>query len=233
MVLDTVTPLQTPSAKARTRGTIRPMTRLQAIERARLMASEVGKSIRYSMEAGHNGGADPDAFDPATHWRTKVLKLQRVTCDCVGFQCWNLGVDRLQRGFAAGWDWINTDSMIVDARTHAEWFEVISWPESGCLVVYPSIDFDHDGKRDRIGHVGMVVGMVDAHGKPLVEFEWSEKAKAYERLRVIQCSAGNDKRSGRAIVETDGRAWAGRDWYRGQHQSHWASVFLRFKRFAA
>jgi hypothetical protein len=213
------------------RGRVRSMTREQALQRARRMLGEGGRAIRYSMEPGHNGGADPDAFDPATHWRSPVLKLRRATCDCVGYQTWSLGFDRMQPDFAPLWDWANTDSMILEAHTRMRWFEIISWPESACLIVYPSIDYDRDGSRDRIGHVGMVTGMVDGHGKLLSEFEWNTKAPPYHRLRVAHCSASNDRQLGRAIVETDGAPWAGRDYFRGHRDPRWASIFMRYRRF--
>lgn len=229
------TPLQTPKAKAKTpprkRGIIRPMTREASLARARSIVGERGKLIRYSMKAGYNGGTDPDAFDPASHYKTLVTRLERASCDCVGLQTWLLGFDRKQRDFAPGWDWANTDSMIVEAQTRAQWFEIIPWPEAACLVVYRSIDLDHDGERDRVGHVGMVTGMVDAHGKPLVEFEWDAVRLPYKRLRVTHCSLGNDQKLGRAIAETDGSAWAGREYYKGHHDPRWASVFLRYRRF--
>lgn len=223
---DRETPIEIPR-----RGRVRPMTREGALRRARMMAGSAGALIRYSIVGGRNGGTNPDASDPASRWRT-VLRTLRATCDCSGLQAWCLGFDRRQEDFAPGWDFFNTVSMIAEAQTRAAWFEIIPAPETACLVVYPSIDYDDDGDRDRVGHTGMVVGMVGADGKPLREIKWDPARPAFDRLRVVHCSAGNDRVLDRAIAETDGGAWANRERYKARRHARWGSVFLRYRRFA-
>ncbi len=117
--------------------------------------------IRYRLKR-YNGGRDPFADHPATwapDWGVWV-------CDCAGFVCWAMGVDRFQPGhetksgklvgkyeFWGGY--INTDSMIAEAERDGKWFEVIDKPEPGCLVVTRSSY--KNGKRTRVGHVMMCV----------------------------------------------------------------------------
>jgi hypothetical protein len=162
---------------------IRQTTIADAIERARKM---VGAAIHYQLK-DKNGGRNPDAPDPASHWIND--HGDRVaTCDCAGFVAWCLGFDRYQPGTFEYWDgWINTDSAIFEAENNGEWFERLAAPELGCLIVYPS----HGKAPNRlIGHVGIVVAV-------------PENA----RIRVIHCSSGNDRRTGHAIQETDDAAW--------------------------
>lgn len=165
------------------------MNHIDPLSRAR---SQIGR-LRYVLGAG---GRDPSAPDPGD---------RTAGCDCSGFVSWCLGLDRKQPSFGA-WGWISTDSLVAMARTPGnDWFEEIPRPEPGCLVVYPGAYVK--GRRTRIGHVGLVSS---------VPAEWGP---SYAGLRVIHCSAGNQRRLGHAVAETDGRPWAGK-----------GAMFLRYLR---
>ena len=202
-------------------GRIRETTRAEAVVRARAMCGQLGVSIVYRL-ADESGGRDPFAADPASHWRTAIRRVAVASCDCAGFVAWALGYDRYQPGFLHPWEWINCDSAILDARGPAGWFTEVATPIAGDLVVFPSIDLDHDGSRDRVGHIGVIVA---------VSPRWVPGALA--ELRVAHCSDGNMKRYGRAIAETTGIIWSGADSFRGRRDPRWAATFLRYQRFAA
>jgi len=143
--------------------------------------SMIGASIRYRLR-DHNGGSDPFSSDPASHWDGGV------TCDCSGFVAWCLGYDRYQpKEFPGGW--INTNSMIASSLIgDGTWF---GHPRPtllpGDLIVYGSRVVD--GKR-RVGHVGIITGL--------------------DPMRATHCSAGNDRKFGYAVAETDDKPWRGK-----------------------
>lgn len=208
----------------------RPTTREEAVARAERMAGPAGAAIRYRLE-DHSGGRDPYAPDPASHWRSPVKRIALATCDCSGFAAWSLGYDRHQPGEDE--EWFNTDAMIRDARAGgATWFRELvldhadplrrQRPLPGDLAVFGSIDLDRDGARDRVGHVGVIVGVPPSWAPGL----WGA-------LEVVHCSGGNDRRFGRAIAKTTGIAWAGRDTFRGRTNPRWAATILRYQRFVA
>jgi hypothetical protein len=183
------------------------------------MAGVAGKDIVYRL-SDNNGGRDPYASDPATHWRTKVLRQLVLSCDCAGFVAWALGYDRKQPGFG-GWDWVNCDSMLIEAKQNNEvWFDFVETPMPGDLVVFPSIDADNDGDRDRVGHVGVVVEVLKG---------W--QPGRFDLLRVVHCSMGNQRKFKRAIMETTAEVWARADVYKGKMQQNWRARFLRYRGF--
>lgn len=151
------------------------------------------------------GGRNPDAPAP---WTSKGA---RIGSDCVGAFLWAWGIDRFQPSFPLYGGWINTDSAIGEARTTAQWFRIVEHPEPGDAVVFPSVDFDHDGDRDRIGHIGMV---------SFVPRLWDGD---FADLRVIHCAA-----SGRvAVRESSGGVWNNRDMFKGRRNPKWSSLILR------
>lgn len=155
--------------------------------------SQIGK-LRYVLG---KGGRDPEARSPGD---------ATAACDCSGFVCWALGFDRHQPGFA-GYDWVSTDSLVSAARSGHPWFSEVPVPAPGDLVVYPGLY--RGGKRVRIGHVGLVSVVPAEHPGPAL----------YDWIRVIHCSAGNQRRTGAAVQETSGVAWKGK-----------GSLFLRYLR---
>lgn len=166
------------------------MTPDEAIGRARSLTKYL---LRYSLGAGDYDPRDPD--DPSTH------DLEPV-CDCSGFMAWVLRYQRKQTGYANGWGWVSTDSMISDALAKSRgqvtdgWWDIVKGVRPGDLVVYGSkYGRNWRGKtvRKRVGHVG-IVSFVP---------EWPN----WSNMRVVHCSAGNFRRTGRAVQETDARAW--------------------------
>jgi hypothetical protein len=145
------------------------------------------------------------------------MRREMATADCSGFVAWCLGYDRYQPDlFSTYGGWVSVDSAIIDARTSRQWFDLTEKPQAGDLIAYPSIDVNHDGSRDRVGHIGMVV----------------ETAGAMRLMQVAHCSKGNDRRIGRAIAATDGTPWAASGTYKGMARNSYGAVFLSYKRFA-
>jgi hypothetical protein len=165
------------------------------------------RPIAYRLKVGRNGGADPHASHPGSWSPPDDQGLPwsasgAWTCDCAGFVAWSLGFDRYQpRDFAAegdGYDYINTDSMIMASRSsRRSWFLQIDRPEPGCLAVYGSTW--KDGRRATVGHVGFVVEVLAA--------EWDFETPPLDMVRVVHCSSGNQRRTGAAIQETDATIW--------------------------
>jgi len=208
----------------------RPLRRDEVVERARLMCGPAGSSIVYRLQ-DHSGGRRPWADDPASHWTTAIRRVKVASSDCAGFVAWCLGYDRYQpEDFHYYGGWINCDSAILDAEGKQEWFAPLietGDPERdqralpGDVVVFPSIDLDHDGSRDRVGHIGVIVG---------VSPRW--KPGAWSELRVAHCSSGNTKKAGQAIAETSGVIWSQREAYKNHSNPRWAARVIRYRRRA-
>lgn len=202
-------------------GLFRPTTRAEAVERARRLAGPAGAAIRYRL-ADHQGGRDPHAADCASHWKSPIIGVSYATADCAGFVAWVLGFDRYQpKDFAIYGGWLNCDSIVIDARTIESWFKIVNTPMPGDVIVYPSIDLDHDGDRDRVGHIGLITAVMPS---------WQRES--WGALRVVHCSGGNDRIYKRAIRETTALPWAGAEMYKGRREERWGSMFLRYRRFA-
>jgi hypothetical protein len=126
-----------------------------------------GKKIRYKLSAG---GMSPGNPTPANI---------NNECDCSGFVCWCLGICRktdhpLYEKFNGGW--INTDAIVHDAKTPFGYFEELTTPKVGALVVYP-----RDNAKDTCGHVGVITEISAGTGVDAI-------------ASVIHCSSGNSKR---------------------------------------
>lgn len=104
----------------------------------------------------YNGGKDPTAIDPFDRWSKPGSATVNRTADCIGGMAWCGGFDRYQPvRFAHLYDgWINTDSMIEDAKTVAKCFRFLDHPEPGCFVVFSSGSVGH-----AIGHIGGVTSV--------------------------------------------------------------------------
>lgn len=197
------------------RGTVIALTPEQRVQRALYLASPECPTIYYRLEYP-NGGTDPKAKDPAVRWSRPGSTFVNVTCDCMGGAAWIGGFDRFQptrfKHIYGGY--INCDSMRFDAAGPAKCFERLDKPEPGCMVVFGSVDYDGDGQRDRVGHVGTVVS---------VPADWNpKKADSWKAMRVVDVSAS---RKGRANAATSGLGWYGVD-RRGVAKDSW---FLRSK----
>lgn len=165
-------------------------TPAEAVARAE---SQLDHKIRYILGAG---GRDPNNSSPTTYKNTKL------GCDCIGFVCWALGIDRYQPGFPRYDGWMNTDSIINESRLVPDWsgegpdpwWKRLRYRErevqTGDVVVYPG-KFK-DGKRVRPGHCGLVTGA----GETLAT------------TAVIDCNASLRRRlSGKAVGRTTAAAF--------------------------
>jgi hypothetical protein len=160
--------------------------------------------IMYRLRGGFNGGSDPYAPHPAS-WSPPDgqgcawSRYGAWTCDCSGFVCWALGLDRFQPQGAV--EWLSTDGMLQDAAGPRERFVEVDGPELGAVVVYGGLW--NEGKRVRVGHVGLVTGLPP---------EWDPEVRdCWARLSVTHCSSSMSK-AGAAIAETNGLTW----WRRGR-----------------
>ncbi len=124
----------------------------------------------YYLLKSSNGGKDPTAPDPFDRWTKPDEPVVDIhgnltggvihhdfvnrTADCVGGAAWCGGFDRYQpKRFAHLYDgWINTNSMIEDARGLAKCFVELDRPEPGCFVVCASGSRGH-----AVGHIGTVI----------------------------------------------------------------------------
>jgi hypothetical protein len=169
-------------------GQAKPM--IDAVARARRIAA---KPSTYVLGAG---GRDPQASTPFTK-RNGVLGS-----DCVGFTSWCLGHDRFQPETFDLYDgWINTDSLMADARGARQWYREVDVPAPGDVVVFPSLHAG--GKRIRIGHIALVV---EVPGDMPVGVWTREDRRAWlSRVKVIDC-AGAAARRPYAVKETTAAA---------------------------
>ncbi len=187
---------------------IRPCSAVEAVRRALLL---VGSPERYVLGCGN---FRPHGID--LPWTTNE---HGTGSDCWGYAgAWCYQLPRHRPGFNHGsWatvsDDINTDSSIEDGEHRRELFEVVDYPRLGDLLVYPAIRDAH-GKRMRIGHVGIVVGLCA---------EWDHKAPQYGELEVVQCQSSRRP----AVIKTMGMAWMWRDLFRGERDEKWRTRILR------
>lgn len=142
----------------------------------------------------HNGGKDPTAADPADRWSNPGSKFVNRTVDCIGGQAWVGGFDRYQPvRFSHIYDgWINTDSMIMDAKGPKQCFVSIPEPEAGCYVVCASGSRGHP-----IGHIGGVMRVNGTKWDPANIQCWMD-------LDVVDCAA---RGTSPANARTTARGW--------------------------
>lgn len=184
------------------RGLVVPLSLAQVAARARYLAGEAAadgldphvRSPAPSCVAGyyqlkdHNGGKDPTAPDPFDRWPFQDKDggwHTAITADCIGGASWCGGWDRFQpiRFSHIYGGWINTDSMLMDARGPAKCFVELGRPEPGCYVVCKSGSPGHV-----VGHIGTIVGV------PL-EFDPKER-DCWKALDVVDvASTGSGKRA--------------------------------------
>jgi hypothetical protein len=170
-----------------------PKTRREiAVERARAMA--LVKSL-YILGAG---GRDPKAKTPLTK------RLGKWGSDCIGFVLWCLGHDRYQPETFELYDgWINTDSLMMDAKGARSWYAPVAIPEPGDVVVFPSIY--KDGKRIRMGHIGLVVEVPADMPENVYGLPAAERRAWLAKVIVIDCAAASARKP-YAISETTAAA---------------------------
>lgn len=187
-----------------TRGRVLPLTQDERVARALYLAGSISG---YDLDSGirspisqcptlsymlhtYNGGKDPTAPHPAD------VNLATFTADCIGGAAWVGGFDRYQPiRFAHIYDgWINTDSMIIDARGPMRCFIKLAAPEPGCFVVCASGSPGH-----RIGHIGTVVEVPPSFDRA--------NRDHWHAMKVVDVAA----RAGRANAMTTASGWFGTD----------------------
>lgn len=170
-----------------TRGTILPMSRLGAVERALSMIAALpkppagapadagNKPIAYRLE-DFNGGSNP----LAAHCADWSYGDRTPTADCIGLVLWASGIDRKQPGYAGSrGEWLNCASLLDDARGNKVYCELVGMDK-------PVLPGDWMLTSDHIGLVVRPANAVD--GKHL----------------VVDCSP----RHGRDTAVNLGRAWS-------------------------
>lgn len=191
----------------------RPCSAAEAIQRA---VSVVGRPDPYVLGCGDYVPASPGALPFTTN-------AHGTGCDCWGLAgswCWKL--PRHRPGYNHGaWatvaDDVNCDSAIEQSEHRHELadilWESVDYPALGDLLVFPSIR-GPDGRRIRIGHVGLVVGLCA---------EWDPAMPQYGLLEVVQCQAGTQP----AIKRGPGMAWMHRELFKGAVDHAWRTRILR------
>lgn len=190
-------------------GNSRPCSPAEAIQRA---VKYVGRGT-YGLGKGGFNAKKPD--DP---W-TNVNGIEMADCWAYAFS-YAYKVPLHRPGFNEGsWstvaDDVNCDSGIEDAEHQQELLELAEWPKLGDLLVFPSVR-DTTGKRIRIGHVGIIVGLCA---------EWDPKTPQYGQLEVVQCQASRKP----AVMRGPGTGWMFREQFRGVVDDRWRTRILRPK----
>lgn len=162
--------------------------RARAVARARSMAR-----VRSTYVLG-TGGRDPRPSSPFTK------RNGHAGSDCVGFTSWCLGHDRFQPESFPYYDgWINTDSLMMDARGEQSWYAEVKRPEPGDVVVFPSVY--KDGKRLRMGHIGLVVEVPADLPEDVYALPKADRHRWLFLVKIIDCAAAS-RRKPYAIGET-------------------------------
>jgi hypothetical protein len=187
---------------------LKPCSPAEAVERALLM---VGRPEEYRLGSGD--------YHPTTTADLPWTNGKRgYGCDCSGFIAWAFKYERHRPGFNHGsWssvsDDVSTDSMCEDGEHRHELFTAVDRPMVGDLLCYPGIR-GPDGKRLRIGHVGLIVG---------VPAEWDPKLEQFGLVDVVQCQAARKP----AVMRGPGLAWLMRDTFKGLRDEAWRTRVLR------
>jgi len=151
------------------------MTRKELIDKARAMTELPAK---YAMGGGKLYPKGKDPLD------------ENGKCDCSAFVMWCLGLPKFTDDFAwlTAWNggWFNTDGIWKSQRhTCGYFYNGPGTPAIGRILVYPAawVARPVGGPKvgPRVGHVAIVSGPD----------------------RIIHCSSGNQRKHGRAIMETD------------------------------
>ena len=156
------------------------------LERAK---SVLGQSTVYKLGKGNFSNANPQ----------RPLGSE---ADCSGFVCWCLMRNRkTDHPFYVNINqgWLDTLAIHKDIDSSVGYFDKLSKPTPGAIVVYP----DKDGNE---GHIGIIV---EGSGSGVSGIS-----------KVIHCSSGNYKQTGDAIQITGTAIWKNRSdsligWYSG------------------
>lgn len=176
--------------------------------------------LPVSYELG-GGGRNPFASDPQGLVTRHGIKRRGL--DCSGLVCHALGLDRFQEGYPLNGGWINTDAIVSDARGPQYLFQLTEHPEIGMVLVFPGIDVDHDGDRDRIGHTAIVSG---------VPAEWNPDRPQWHLLTILDCAPSNSSKVPKAkgdVAEHHAHYFGGKKTFRGRTMDRWGTILCRYK----
>lgn len=188
-------------------GTPTPVALLERAQRAQ--AALVGPKAYYCLGAGGREAILGDYVIQDPHEPKELTKTRRargsVYADCSGAIAGVLGIHRRIPDYAAGWGYFSTDGVLADAQDAA--VELVAPATIGegarpweFLVVYGAIDRDGDGKRDAIGHIGIVAEVPEG---------WVYTgAASLLALKIWHCAASSSATG--AIRISDGRPWSTR-----------------------
>lgn len=199
-----------------TRGLVLGLSLDQVAARARYLGSDECVVGYYRLNGAsdglpaYNGGKDPRAADPFDRWHKPGSDFVNITSDCIGGASWCGGFDRYQpERFAHIYDgWINTDSMLLDAKGVARCFELLDRPTVGCFIVAPTGSPGHA----KCGHIGTVVE---------VPAEWD--SGAIECWRLVKVVDVASRGAGvRANKETTAAGW-----FAARKQGGWVRATMR------
>lgn len=166
------------------RGKVLGLSLEQVAARARYLASSECIAGYYRLNGDedglppYNGGKDPTAPDPFDRWSKPGSKFTNITADCIGGAAWCGGWDRYQvERFPLYKGWINTDSMLADARGKARCFVLLERPTVGAYVVAPTKSPGHP----KAGHIGTIID---------VPAEWDADIEdCWRRVKVVDVAS--------------------------------------------
>lgn len=165
-------------------------------------------AIGYVLGAG---GKDPHAPDPRSE------KDGKFGLDCTGGDAYASGISRFQKNFPLYGGWINTDSIVADARGDQTLFELLDRPVRGCGLVFCGIDFDHDGDRERIGHKAWVSS---------VDPSFNPKSPDYKLVTIWDCAGSNSGLAGAVgdVFKHPAGYFNGKATFKGVTNQNWATI---------
>lgn len=185
-------------------GTPTPVAPIEREKRAR--AALTGPKAYYCLGAGGRDGILGDYVIQDDNEPKELTKQRRargkVYADCSGAIAGVLGIHRRIPDYADGWGYFSTDGVIADAKdADVELVDPVPLGEGArpweFLVVYGSIDRNGDGKRDAIGHIGIVAEVPDG---------WVYTGpESLLTLKIWHCAATSSPTG--AIRISDGRPW--------------------------
>jgi len=159
----------------------------ELLARARL---GIGEDIGYVLGATPGLGA-------------ALPQDENGNADCSGFVAWCFGFKKFHPELAwlrrVNGGWLNTDGIFTDLGESTGLFERCA-PRPGAVVVYPArwyaqrLDPQRGKLNPTVGHIGIV-----SHVGPTLD----EGGEIPREIRVVHCSAGNARRTGCSIGETD------------------------------
>mgnify|MGYP001617840559 CR=1 FL=1 len=211
------------------------LTPEQVVDRAKRF---VGNTVKYHLEYP-NGGSDPETITPFDLLNIQGVDFK--VADCIGFALWCQGISRRYLGDVntqpfpdtpnVTGGYINCTSLVQEAVGFARrkgqppypggrFFRIVTKPVPGDLIVFSGRTKDYP-VNPKHGHIGVIVAAPDVPEDAVSS--WNvDRWTTFDRkrgasiipstLRIVHCS-GVQKRSNKAVRETDARPWYQRSAY--------------------